>query len=828
MKASRCLAALLALGAFGVLTATAMDGMDRHGCRYRGQYETDCSNDITEKFNENSSDPVCLNETVNFLVPVELTDEGAHNQKVIVYRHPEVCPPLYIDQYIAPVVPEYTWTIWCQKKIVAQGSGPAASCQGVTNKEYKCRFVTRLDRKCAPPATTSWVSRTVTKLDLWGVWTNVFLGTNLQLHAEGAPPYYWKSRDTEIADVDQEGLVTGVKTGKTTIMVWDANGCYADVLVKVLDMALVPDVNRDRAIGDDDRDKITEENPYRIWINDDQDLGDVSEGEQDIPGAGEKANCRQGWVSGRCDLLDFFPLWLDVKQVVDEIHEGDGVIIKLSQGDIAVKAVYTDLMRNKAGRYQIADVASCGPQLDQKSFEAEVFAVYASGTALAESFLSRIRLEREKGVLLVEGTKKTTSPLRLEVWKGGTLLGRRELALSVDGVEEMYRWINLRHVTGGREARHTEDGVPSNYPDSICNGKQFVFVHGFNTTEAGARGWNAEVFKRLFQSGSCAMFTAVTWEGDETPGVLTPGAYYHADVINAFQAAPALASSMAALPGQKYLAAHSLGNMVASSAIIDHRLNLARYFMIDAAVAMEAYKATARHPLEIEESPWPSYTNRVWAADWYKLFDEPDGRYYLTWRARFGNISRAINYYSSGEDVLNNNDPPRNMHLPATEKAWIFQEKVKGGILPTVLVGVDSHGGWGFNGAYSRGVYDPSNGVFVKATTPDEAALLPDYLLRTQSFFKRFYDKALYGPGGSALAAEPNVRGKILAEAIPASSRATGRNEVEDFFAANVDLMTLKTGWPRSNENWHHSDFKNVAFLYVHQFFGDMVAEGDL
>ena len=397
-------------------------------------------------------------------------------------------------------------------------------------------------------------------------------------------------------------------------------------------------------------------------------------------------------------------------------------------------------------------------------------------------------------------------------------------AFSNPAYEQMVRWINLRHVTGGSETRSTDIREPSNY---------MVFVHGFNSSEKGARGWNAEVFKRLYWSGSRAMYTAVTWYGDETPGILPPGAYYHADVINAFQTASALASSVAALPGQKYVAAHSLGNMVASSAIVDHGLNPARYFMIDAAVAMESYIPTYQYPEEIAESPWTTYTSRVWASDWYRLFDAPDGRHYLSWRGRFGNISQAINYYSSGEDVLNNNDPPENMYVPGTEKAWVFQEKVKGGILPAILVGVDSHGGWGFNGEYSTGVYDPSNDVYVTATTPAEVALLPEYLLRIHSFFKPFYDDDLYGAGGSTLAADVNVRGKVLAEAIPSTSRAVGRNLMNGFglnggLDGNEDLMLMKTGWPRSNGNWLHSDFKNVAYPYVHQFFEDLVAKGGL
>lgn len=71
----------------------------------------------------------------------------------------------------------------------------------------------------------------------------------------------------------------------------------------------------------------------------------------------------------------------------------------------------------------------------------------------------------------------------------------------------------------------------------------------------------------------------------------------------------------------------------------------------------------------------------------------------------------------------------------------------------------------------------------------------------------------------------------MSAEAIPATSRATGRNEVAGFGVAgqgNINLMTKKTGWPRTNGNWLHGDIKDVAFLYVHLFFEDMVSKGGL
>ena len=55
-----------------------------------------------------------------------------------------------------------------------------------------------------------------------------------------------------------------------------------------------------------------------------------------------------------------------------------------------------------------------------------------------------------------------------------------------------------------------------------------------------------------------------------------------------------LAPAVNALPGTKYIAGHSLGNILVSSAIKDAGLSVNAYFMLDAAVAMEAYDQLQR------------------------------------------------------------------------------------------------------------------------------------------------------------------------------------------------------------------------------------------
>ena len=103
------------------------------------------------------------------------------------------------------------------------------------------------------------------------------------------------------------------------------------------------------------------------------------------------------------------------------------------------------------------------------------------------------------------------------------------------------------------------------------------------------RGVVSELFKRFWWAGQQERFCAVQWYGDEG----SDGNYYQ-HVINAFRTAPALCNYVNnELSGRSVVAGHSLGNMVVSSAIQDYAMDVDRNFMLNAAVAKEAYDAAA-------------------------------------------------------------------------------------------------------------------------------------------------------------------------------------------------------------------------------------------
>lgn len=213
-----------------------------------------------------------------------------------------------------------------------------------------------------------------------------------------------------------------------------------------------------------------------------------------------------------------------------------------------------------------------------------------------------------------------------------------------------------------------------------------------------------------------------------------------------------------------------------------------------------------------------------------------DSRGGLTWRDRFGDIQQAHNYYSPGDEVLANNTSGETQIIPDENGAWVYQERIKGLWQPVLLPGVDSHGGWGFNTLYN--VITPGGGgmsVHRPADQTDQLVNDPD-MLRTNSFFKLFNRPELYTTNGSAVASQPAVKATLLAEALPAITRAMGCNPLASFQGRNTDLMTLRNGWPESRPQpqgqtekpWLHSDFKDVAYRYVYPFYRDMIQKGGL
>ena len=69
------------------------------------------------------------------------------------------------------------------------------------------------------------------------------------------------------------------------------------------------------------------------------------------------------------------------------------------------------------------------------------------------------------------------------------------------------------------------------------------------------------------------------------------------------------------------------------------------------------------------------------------------------------------------------------------------------------------------------------------------------------------------------------LRAKMLGDAIPAESFAAGANAIVGF-EENYNFQSAReipNGWPRTSNDWRHSDLKDVSYYYVWKLFEKIV-----
>ena len=440
---------------------------------------------------------------------------------------------------------------------------------------------------------------------------------------------------------------------------------------------LVPDYNRDGKIDVADYERLAAGEAFTVWLNDDDDAegtddgteaGDTNNDLHDVPGGdGNDKDCADDKVNGRCDLLDFFPVLIDVSQ----IDGWDGMTWKLVS--TSVNVVFTGLNKDTAGSFHTTEAKALDGETPLYKADIEQL---AGDAGKGDVTLPMDFLKNGLGVILVEGAALGDEGLTLR-GEGGDG-AEVTLDLRVVDVEKMYGWLNLRPKSKdedeGEQWKVENSSVrlrlpTTTTPTTTTDNRHFILVHGYNTNHEEARGNAAEFYKKLWQSGSDAMMTAVEWRGDQSQIKFemldvnfTPN--YHVNVENAFVAARPFAEACKKLPGEKILVGHSLGNMLIASAIRDHGLDYTKYVMLNAAVPREAYDANA-YDEDMVDDDWLDTNERPLldrASHWYKNFagkeyDPYEYRRKLAWRGRFANLPRTVNYYSPTDNILLNPDP---------------------------------------------------------------------------------------------------------------------------------------------------------------------------
>ncbi len=119
----------------------------------------------------------------------------------------------------------------------------------------------------------------------------------------------------------------------------------------------------------------------RFWLNDDP-----------IGGGNATLRYADNVVNGSSDLKNFFPVFLDLQQLLAVLPPSDSVKYYLSQSDSAVNFVYTNLTREDSYSFRTGNLTTgFGPDFTQPAASANTTQITADGVELSGNFLANIQ-----------------------------------------------------------------------------------------------------------------------------------------------------------------------------------------------------------------------------------------------------------------------------------------------------------------------------------------------------------------------------------------------------------------------------------------------------
>lgn len=647
---------------------------------------------------------------------------------------------------------------------------------------------------------------------------------------------YGLFRENGAGSIDELGLYYATSTGKVSVT-HDVHNSNEDepskinVYVIEPDLWILADHDCDGIIDSEDKSCAADGKPLRMWMNNDSSDGvsDIIEDAESHLSQGEFAgDCRDGVVNGRADLLDFFPVKFNLAEVLNVLPKED-FYYRLSHEENALNIVWTNLRQSASFYTQDGDSDGegfAGASFNDSPRSATITPITANGINIPEVVLEEYKKGERYAYL--EGCCTTNKPLKLQIIpknSPNTVAYTFNFRVSVSDVNSMFRTLNLRELKDATIQEKSSLAIPANFPDVETNGKYVFFIHGYNVSEENAKGWSINVFKKLYRAGSRAAFTAVYWHGDDSRIVatdITPN--YYLNVVHAFETAPVLKTYLSQWSGEKILLAHSLGNMLASSLLVDHNgssdLNITHYAMLNAAIPSEAFGENNVVDNMIP-SEWTNLLPRTYASNWHQRFtNNADSRSQLTWKNRFAALSQSstkvYNFYSSTEDVLTLAPETRNPGMRS--HAWVYQEYKKGTFLQYFLPGETAcEGGWGKN----RGAYDFHSNEYLNNLSDEDLVVAPVFTPFTSN---------LHAPTNTIVAIDGAIRNRILADGIPALSHAAGARHTSGI-SSNIDLFKYinseqKMFWPQTygnNSLWTHSTVREVSYFHVYPLFKELV-----
>jgi alpha-tubulin suppressor-like RCC1 family protein len=451
---------------------------------------------------------------------------------------------------------------------------------------------------------------------------------------------------------------TGTNVDVTPRIVnYDTHNYSFAVTATNVDFRLAVDNNRDGSITFETENQTTADNPYRFWVNNDNDGYATSiEDYADLdPSRASDANNLT--ISCKRDLEDYTRLWINTQDITED----------LISGKLLLALEWKEATEDPRLQFFIsADTNGSLLYLTDSDVAAQQITV--SGTHVIEwahrnvltkynpfifppSFWSAANVSPDQRVahLLFDAVGRGSGQLVLSIYKndGTTKLAESQpIYLKLQDVKEMYeRWT----VDSGGTPATTASLItePYSYDWTIpAENNYILFVHGWNLAPWERDAFAETAFKRLYWQGYKGHFGAFQWPTEYgfsgIISAITDAHNYDNSESNAWASATGLLGLLNNLniqyPNRVRLMAHSMGNVVAGEA-----LKQANSQVVDTYVAMQA--AVPAHCYD------PSKPNRV-----TPMFPNPYASYWTNGAPSYFNGTAGagtyVNFYNQRDWAL--------------------------------------------------------------------------------------------------------------------------------------------------------------------------------
>lgn len=394
----------------------------------------------------------------------------------------------------------------------------------------------------------------------------------------------------------------------------------------VINPQLEVDNSRDGQITGDTVDKTSSSNPYRFWLNSNHDGTEMMDGKYPVqedlnPSSGSDVNNTA--ISCTRDLEDYSRIWITKDQMINQWLQSGKFLLALEWKSIAAgspKIRIFPAYEPDGGRQYLTDSNTANSQIstpygtavtDKNGLQAVTSAKFFFPT----TFWSNQSYDPTT-YFLFDAISEGDGQLVVSLYQPDAttkVVESAPLYLRLRDIKKMYeRWTvdpaasedSNGGVTPNAVARIAAARSPGGFQydaNSPEEQKYILFVHGWNMDPWEKDAFAETAYKRLWWQGYKGRFGAFQWPTTYgfTGGIqaATDGRNFDNGEFVAWQSATGLLNKLNDLnslyPGQVYLLAHSMGNVVAGEALrmagVDTPVNT--YVAAQAAIPAHAYDA---------------------------------------------------------------------------------------------------------------------------------------------------------------------------------------------------------------------------------------------